>query len=49
MAMGRHQAVIRNDDPISAMDDMISRTREMDPIIVAVGMVAGMLVAAIWR
>lgn len=49
VAMGRHHAVTRNEDPTNMIDDMISMTREIAPIVVARGIVAGILVADIWR
>lgn len=49
VAIGRHHAVTRKEDPMSVMEEVIRRTREIAPIIEAVGIVAGMLVALIWR
>ena len=47
VAMGRHHAVTRKEDPINVIEDRIRRTREISPITVAAGIVAEMLVALI--
>ena len=47
VAMGRHHAVTRKEDPISVIEDKMRRTRDIAPIMVADGIVAGILVALI--
>ena len=49
VAMGRHHAVTRKDDPIKVIEDRMRRTRDTAPIIDAIGIVVGILVALIWR
>lgn len=47
VVMGLHHAVTRKEDPINVMEDIMRRTRVIAPIMVAVGIVVGKLVALI--